>query len=135
MSRATAESEHQTQKDQSNQDEDLQSGHPELELAKILNAKIVDDRDHDQEESNKDTGIYSFRGNPVLEDKRRGSELIWGEDDIFEPVPVCGLQSVGEADMAMFPQSHCIEELVRNIRPAQIKPQGRIYSTKRWRIP
>lgn len=88
---ATTAGNDQGEKNYANNDNDLDRGQPKLKLAKELDAtKIVDAEDDDDEDGDEHTRIDLLTGNPVLDDKSGGGELVGSDDDIFEPVTKCG---------------------------------------------
>jgi hypothetical protein len=65
---------------------DLEGAEPELKFTKELDSKVVDTADYDEEDQNPDARIDFSRGNPFLNNKRGGSQLIRSRDDIFAPI-------------------------------------------------
>lgn len=90
----------QREQDDTENDDDLECGQPELELAEELDAsKVVDANNHDQEYGDEDTGIECVARDPVLNNQGGGRELIRGDDDVLEPIagrnePFCGFWEI-----------------------------------------
>ena len=73
----------QTQKNEGDNDDDLDGGQVEFELSEKLYTEIIDNDNYDEEYCDENTGIDLFAGNPILQDKRGGGQLIRGNNDVL----------------------------------------------------
>lgn len=78
----------QHQDNDTNDDDDLETGKPELKLAKETDTKVVDAADGDEEDSDPDSRVDPFTGDPELNDQCRSRELVRSNDDVLAPVTI-----------------------------------------------
>ena len=87
--RTTAAGNDETEKNDAEDDDDLEGGEPELELAEELDAaKVVDADDGDEEDCDKDTGVDLIAVDPELDGQSSGGELVGRDDDVLEPITI-----------------------------------------------
>lgn len=84
----TTEGKDERENDDTDDDNDLDGGQPELEFPKETNAKVVDTNDADEEDGDPNTRIDAITRQPILDDQGSGGQLIGRDDDVFEPVSV-----------------------------------------------
>ena len=85
----TATGNDETEKNDAEDNDDLERGEPELELAEELDAaKVVDADDGDEEDCDKDTGVDLIAVDPELDGQSSGGELVWRDDDVLEPITI-----------------------------------------------
>lgn len=86
MVRAATTSKNQTEQNETEDHDDLDTGKPELELSKELDTKVIDEDDCDEEDCDEGPRIDLFTGNPVLEDEGSSCQVVWCNDNILRKV-------------------------------------------------
>jgi hypothetical protein len=107
--RASAESEHEGQNDNANDNNDFECRQPEFELAEEFDAKVVDADNDDPKHCNKYAGVDIITVDPVLYDQSSGSKLIRSYDDVLEPVSAIlsvREQVCGSVDTHVYPRAN-----------------------------
>lgn len=83
---STAKSDDQSQDHDTNHDDDLETGQPELKFAEETDTKVVDANNDDEEHGDPYSWIDFVAGEPVLDDQSSGSQLVGSDDDVLEPI-------------------------------------------------
>ena len=84
----STQSQDQAQEDYTANDEHLDTGQPELELAKYPDAKVVDEDNDDEKYGDEHAGVDFVAGLPVLYDQSGSRELVRRGDKILEEVGI-----------------------------------------------
>lgn len=84
----TAAGDADEENEEADDDDDFDRGQPELEFTEESDAEVVDCDDDDHENGNPDTGVDSFCWQPKLYDQGSCRQLVWRDDDVFEPVGI-----------------------------------------------
>lgn len=80
---ASTAGKNQRNHDETENDDDLDGGQPELKFTKELDTKVVDEDDGDHGDRNEDTRVELFWVGPVLEDEGESSKLIRSDDNVL----------------------------------------------------
>lgn len=85
---STTEHEDEREEDYTQNDDNLERGEPELELAEKADSEVVYGDNQNKEYGYPNTCVDSARVYPVGYHEGAGSELVRCDNDIFEPVAV-----------------------------------------------
>lgn len=113
MVRSTAKGNDQCQDHNTNNDDDLETGQPELKFTEEADTKVVDANNNDEEYGDPYSRIDLVARQPVLDDQSSGGKLVGCYDDVFEPVTV-GTNSISQGLLSsafsvclLFSRSRC----------------------------
>lgn len=84
----TAKGNDQSQDHDTNNDDDLETGQPELKFAEETDTKVVDGNNDDEEHGNPYSRIDFVARKPVLDDQSSSGKLIRCNDDVLKPVTI-----------------------------------------------
>lgn len=86
MIRAATQSKDEGKENKCDDNDNLETRKPELELPEEANSEVVDTDDNHQEYGNENTWIDVLSRYPILNNQRGGCQLVWRRDDILKPI-------------------------------------------------